>query len=309
MTSATGRPKIAWLVNLFGDPTAQHEHGAAMLRALVKGLDADVIPVYCLDHDADALYDIPEIERAEYARARLHALLGEHDLPISEAVVVAREAGASIAERAITLSDAIDEADVMFTFVHSHAYSTVRRFVLGSFSEAFFERSSRPVLVLNPRASVPATVDHIVFGTDLSNSATRAFSVLLPVAKALGAKLRVEHQVTVRELSFFMQGEASRKQYDDELAASRAHAEKAMRPLLVAAEAAGVAATTVVEFESPSTTPAEGLEARAKDSDVSLICVPAHGDHKRPGNIGSTTLWLVRNATRPVLVIPAANLS
>ncbi len=304
MTSAAGKPKIAWLVNLFGDPTTQHDHGAAMLRALVNGLDGDVIPVYCLDDDADLVADIPDAERPEYAKARLRALLGEHDLPIGEAIVISQQAGASVRDRAMALSKVIEEADVLLTFVHSHTYSTVDRFVLGSFTEAFFECSTRPVLVLNPKATVPAAIDRIVFGTDLSKSASSAFGVLLPFARALGAQLRVEHQVTVREMSFFMKGEASRKQYDEELATFRAHAEKAMQPLLVAAEAAGVSATSAVEFESASTTPAEGLEERAKDSKASMICVPEHGDHKRPGNFGSTTLWLVRNATLPVLVIP-----
>ncbi len=304
MTSSTARPRIAWLVNLFGDPAAQHAHGAKMLRVLVSALDADVVPVYCLDQGADAMSDIPETERGEYARVRLRALLGEHDLPMSDAVVIAQELGASTKERALALSAAVDDADVLLSFVHSRTYSAVERFVLGSFSEAFFGRSSLPVLVLNPHATVPERIDRILFGTDMSNTATYAFSVLLPIAHAMGAQVRLEHQVTVRELSFFMQGEASRKQYDEELAVSRDQCEKAMQPLLVAADAAGVSITHAVRFESTSTTPAEGLQARAQDVGASMICVPAHGDHKRPGNIGSTTLWLMRNATYPVLVIP-----
>ncbi len=304
MTSATGRPKIAWLVNLFGDPPSQHAHGAQMLRTLVSALNADVVPVYHLEHGADALSDIPGAERAEYARARLKALLGEHDLPSSGVVVIAEEPGASMEDRASALSAAVDEADVLFTFLHSHTYGAVERFVLGSFSEEFFERSSRPVLVLNPHASIPSTMDSVVFGTDLSKSATQAFSVLLPVARAMGARIMVEHQLTVREMSFFMKGEASRKQYDEELAVARKSAEKAMTPLLVAAEAAGVKVTSEVTFENTSTTPAEGLGQSASEANASMICVPAHGDHKRPGNIGSTTMWLVRNAKHPVLVVP-----
>lgn len=304
MTSAPGRHKIAWLVNLFGDPASQHANGAGLLRPLVHALKADVIPVYQLEHGADALAHIPEAERAEYARARIKALLGEHDLPSNQVMVIAEDTGASMKDRTSALSAAVAEADVLFTFVHSHAYGAVERFVLGSFSESFFECSTRPVLVLNPHASVPAAYEELVFGTDLSVSATQAFNVLLGIARALGAQIRVEHQVTVREMSFFMKGEASRKQYDEEVVVARESAEKAMRPLLMAAEACGVAVTSAVKFESAATTPAEGLEQRAKDSGAAMICVPAHGDHKRPGNIGSTTMWLVRNATLPVLVIP-----
>ncbi len=305
MATTPTPPRIAWLVNLFGDPGMQHAHAARLLHPLSEQLGAQIVPLYCLDQDADALSDVPEAERPEYTRARLIALLGENDLPIGEAIVIASGADPSTKEKSDALSRAVDDAGVLFTFVHSHAYTGVDRLMLGSFAEHFFMRTRQPVLILNPHSAVPADFTTISFGTDLGEQSTRAFHALLPLARMLKADVRIEHQIVVREMSFFMKGPAAKDQYDDELKERREYAESDMQPLLVAAEAAGVRASAAVEFESPATTPAEGLERRAEASSVSLISVAAHGDKKRPGNIGSTALWLIRNARRPVLVFPA----
>ncbi len=307
MATPPSPPRIAWLVNLFGDPGTQHAHAASLLQPLAAKLGAQIVPLYCLVHDAEALADVPAAERAEYARARLVALLGENDLPIGEVVVIASGDNPSTREQANALSRAVDEVGVLLTFVHSHAYAGVDSERLGSFAEEFFMRTRRPVLIVSPHASVPADYSSIVFGTDLGAQSTQAFQALLPIARGLDARVRVEHQVVVREMSFFMQGKGAQAQYDQELKDRREYAEAEMQPLLVAAEAVGVRASAAVEFESPATTPAEGLEARAEDSRASMIALAAHGDRKRPGNIGSTALWLVRHAKRPVLVIPATD--
>lgn len=305
MANTPARPRIAWLVNLFGDPGTQHAHAAKALQPLAAQLGAEIVPLYCLEHEAETIADVPEAERAEYARARLAALLGENDLPIAEAVVIAAGLDPSTREKAEALSRAVDEADVLLTFVHSHAYSGVDRLLLGSFAEQFFMCTRRPVMIVSPHAMVPENFSSIVFGTDLGKQSTQAFHVLLPIAHRLNAQVHVEHQVVVREMSFFMKGKASQEQYDQELKERREYAEGEMQPLLVAAETAGVRASIAVEFESPATTPAEGLEERAADAHASMIALAEHGDKKRPGNIGSTALWLVRHAKRPVLVIPA----
>ncbi len=305
MHTASRRPRIAWLVNLFSDPDEQHAHGAALLRALSAQLDADVVPFYCIDTDATALEPIDPVERAAYTKARLTALLGEHDLPAAEAVVVSAGDAPSTTDKADALATAVQHEDVLFTFVHSQAHTAVDRFFLGSFTESFFTRTRRPVLVLNPHAALPSAYDTIVFGTDLGAQSTAAFNTLLPIARLLRAAVHLEHQLVVRELSPFMKSDATRAQYEDEINVMREEALAGMQSLLVAAQAAGVSVTTGVETEGPSITPAEGIEGRANKRGTAIIAVPAHGDKKRPGNIGSTALWLIRHAERPVLVLPA----
>jgi nucleotide-binding universal stress UspA family protein len=305
MTRAPRSPRLAWLVNLFDDPDTQHAHAANALRPLATALGAEVVPIYAMDEQCDALANVPATERYAYTRARLIALLGTNDLPAGDPIIVQPGAGATLHERVDRLAEAVREVDPLFIAVHTHTYRAIDRFLLGSFSEKFFTRSPSPVLVLNPHAELPASFDTIAFATDFSQNATAAFTALLPIARGLGAHVRVEHQMSVRELPLFMSGQATRAQYEEEIAAERARAEERLVPLRVAAEAAGVPAQATIEVESASISPSEGIEERAADRGVAMIAVAAHGDHKRPGNLGSTALWLMRHAQRPVLVFPA----
>ncbi len=305
MSTASPRPRIAWLVNLYSDPDQQHAHGASLLRTLSAQIGADVVPFYCIDSGATALETIGPLERVAYTKARLSALLGAHDLPIIDSVIVSAGNDPDTSAKADAIAAAIRDEAVLLTFVHSQALSSVDRFLLGSFSEAFFTRTSRPVLLLNPHAHIPAAFDTIVFGTDLGEQSSISFDALLPIARLLNARVHVEHQLVVRELSPFMKSDATRTQYDEEIRVMREDAATAMQRLLVAAEVAGVTATASVEVEGPSITPGEGIEGRANNRGTAMIAVPAHGGKKRPGNIGSTALWLMRRAKRPVLVMTA----
>jgi len=304
MSSAPRSPRIAWLVNLFDDPDTQHAHAATALRPLAAALGAEVVPMYAIDERCEALADVPEIERDPYTRARLLALLGANDLPAGEPVIVRPGSGATLRERVDRLAEAADVVDPLFIVVHSHTYTAIDRFFLGSFSEKFFTRSPRPVLLLNPHAELPARYATIAFATDFSDSATDAFHALLPIARPLGAQVQVQHQLSVRELPLFLSSAASKQQYNAEIEAERQRAEEQLVPLQVAAEAAGVAVVATVIAQSASISPGEGIEERAADQGIDLIAVAAHGAHARPGNIGSTALWLMRHAQRPVLVFP-----
>lgn len=304
MTTDSRRPRIAWLVNLYDDPAQQHAHGAELLRTLSAQLGADIVPFYCIDEDATPLDAIEPAERVEYTRAQLSALLGEHDLPSLDAVVLSAGDDPDTDEKADALAAAIAAEDVLFTFAHSQARSATNRFLVGSFAEAFFTRARRPVLLVSPHTAGPVAYDTIVFGTDLSEACAEAFNRLLPIAQLLQAHVHLEHQLVVRELSPFMKSASTRAQYEAEIVAMREQVTGAMQALRVSAEAAGVPTTTGVEVEGPSITPGEGLEGRAKNRGTAIIAVRAHGEKKRPGNLGSTALWLIRHAQRPVLVIP-----
>lgn len=305
MSASPRRPRLAWLVNLFGDPEAQHAHAAASLRSLASRLDAEVVPVYAVDRHAEPLEVLPEVERLPYVHARLRALLGALDLPAGEPIVADAGAGASLRERVEVLSEAVRSAEPLLIAVHTHAYTALDRFFLGSFSEKFFTRSPAPVLVLNPHAPPAGPVAHVLFATDLSRQAGAAFRALLPIAQALGAMVHVEHVLPVRELSLFISGAASRAQYEAELATERARCETELAWYVTEARAMGVPVDVRVNEESASLPIGEALEARANDLEAGLVAAAAHGDHQRPGNIGSVALWLMRRAERPVLVFPA----
>lgn len=306
MGTPTPSPRVAWLVNLYGDPESQHAHAAALLRPLARQLGATVVPMYCVEEDAAALRDLAPANRVPAARTALEALLARFDLPAAPPMVVA--AGDQPPHRVMVdaLAAAIQHQEAAIALVHTHGYNAVERFFLGSFSERFTEYTPCPLLVVTPHAATPETFDHVLFATDFSDASRAALHRLLPLLRALGSRVHLEHLIPVHELPLFAHGDASRQQYEAELRAARDHAEARLRELGDAAALAGVAAEVRVDTIGASTLPGEGLVVRGKATQSAMLVVTAHGDLKRPGGIGSTARWLMRHADVPVLVMPVS---
>lgn len=305
MTPPVQSPRIAWLINLLHDPASQHAHAAAVLRATAQRLGATVSPVYVLASDEPEMAHVEPAERDAVVRDRLLRLMKELDLPIAPPMVIPVDNGdPSIKTVAAVAAEAIDDTDVLFTVVHTQRHSALDRFFVGSFSEQFFTRSRRPVLVLNPHVSNPDTYDAITFASDLSDESISAFHRFLPLAKGLRADVRIEHQIRVSELGAFMQSTSAREQYAQELAEAQERAEARADGMLAAAREAGVRAEFAVYQESVALPSGSGFEERAAQAGTPMLALSAHGKLRRPGNIGSTALWLMRNAQRPVLVMP-----
>jgi nucleotide-binding universal stress UspA family protein len=308
MRDSNASPRLAWLVNLFGDPAEQHAHAAAVLRATAARLGAHVAPVYCLSQGAPELASLPEGERADAARSALSALLETYHLPAAPPIVLELDdPDPSLRERVDGLAARLRDEPLLFAVVHTHSYSTLDRLFIGSFSERFFTRAPLPVLVLNPHVTNPDTYDRITFATDLSDESREAFSRLLPIARGLSAAVSIEHQIRVSELGVFMSGTGSREQYQRELAESRLRAEASAAELRVQAEEAGVRATVTIHQQSASESDGQGYEERAADGDVPMLAISAHSEQPWPASIGSTARWLMRHAQRPVLVLPPAS--
>lgn len=296
--------RLAWLVNLFGDPPEQHAHAATALRIIAARTGATVLPVYCRTGVEGEVAALDVVDQPAYISARLTALLGDYDLPGSDALVVDGMRVKSQRDKAELIASALEDENLLLTAVHTHSYSAIDRFFLGSFSEEFFARASSPVLVLNPHLAPSTSFDRITFASDLSTASVEAFSRFLPVATALGADVTIEHQMAVRELSTFLRSDASREQYAQELEATRARVTAAAQPLLVAATAAGVNAQFSIHRESASQSPGSGFEDRAEGANTPMLALSAHGEHRRRGNLGSIAVWLMRHSARPVLVLP-----
>lgn len=298
-------PRIAWLINLLHDSASQHAHAAAVLRATAQRLGATVSPVFCLASAEPELAHVESKERTDVVRDRLLRLMQELKLPTAPPIVIPIDDGdPSVKEIAAAAAEALGGTDVMFTVVHTQRHSALDRLFVGSFSEQFFTRARRPVLVLNPHVSNPDTYDAITFASDLSDESIAAFHRFLPLATGLKAAVRIEHQIRVSELGAFMQSTSAREQYARELADAQARAEQRADGMLAAAKAAGVQAEFAVYQESASEPSGEGFEQRAAQANTPMLAISAHGERRWPGNIGSTALWLMRNAQRPVLVMP-----
>lgn len=305
MGTPISSPRVAWLVNLYGDPETQHAHAAALLRPLTQRLGASVVPLYCLDEDAPALSDLAPPERVPAARAALEALVARFDLPAAPPVVVAAGDQPPHRVMADALAVAIQQQDATIALVHTHGYNAVERFFLGSFSEHFTEHTPCPLLVVTPHASAPDAFDRVLFATDFSDASHAALHRLLPIMRALNCAVHIEHLIPVHELPRFAHGAASRQQYESELRAMHASAAERLRELVDAAASAGVQAVAHVDTIGASTVPGEGLLSRGKATESAMLVVTAHGDLERPGGIGSTARWLMRHADIPVLVMPA----
>jgi nucleotide-binding universal stress UspA family protein len=82
-----------------------------------------------------------------------------------------------------------------FIFVSTHAREGVQRFFLGSFAESLILHAKVPLLVAKPGAKTRGKINNILFPTEFSKENKKAYGKILSFSKAMGAKIRLFHQV------------------------------------------------------------------------------------------------------------------
>ncbi|MGE0762582.1 MAG: universal stress protein [Bdellovibrionales bacterium] len=82
-----------------------------------------------------------------------------------------------------------------FIVLSTHARRGVKRFFLGSFTEAALMGSSTPMLILNPSMDLPGKVKRIFVATDLSTKSIHSLKKQVPFLTALNAELVLFHKM------------------------------------------------------------------------------------------------------------------
>jgi nucleotide-binding universal stress UspA family protein len=188
----------------------------------------------------------------------------------------------------------------------THGRTGLKHFFLGSTAERVVQYSLSPVLVLRRgqgrvmAEGQPLGIDSILVPTDFSPSSGEGVDYAIDFARAFGARVVLFHSFEVPQ--FIITDRYGIRSLPPTQETVRAATEEQMREFVQAFDFDGV------QFETQITMgrAAEEICAYAKRRNIDLIITSTHG---RTGFmhvlIGSVAEHVVRNASVPVLVVPA----
>jgi nucleotide-binding universal stress UspA family protein len=287
-------------------PTDGSEHArraAAHAVGLAEAVNAAVEVVSVLDVagaagpvDAGGL-DAQFVDRLRAERERalrdVASLAADRGLEaISTTVVRGRPADAIL--------EFASEHDAGLLAMGTHGRTGVRRFVLGSVTEAVIARASVPVLTARASEASPTTdYDEVLVPTDGSEYASVAVEHGVELASRFDARV---HALTVTSVDTVAWSRAAMP--SSVLEDLESAGETATEEVATAAKRAGLDAVTAVR----EGTAASEILDYADENGIDLIAMGTAG-RTGPSRflLGSTTERVVRHADVPVLAVPATD--
>ncbi|MBS1960607.1 MAG: universal stress protein [Bdellovibrionales bacterium] len=303
--------RIVWAVDPLGEETAFQSAAAALLHSVAAKLDAEVYPIYLYGgYPLEfAVYSPPEVsdKTRKDAGERLQEIVKDRPIgklrdleTLVKPYVTLREGVDRFVERAV-------EVGADFVVATTHARKGVTRWLIGSFAEALTEKSTVPVLVVNPEAKSEWEIGSVVFATDFSEESKRAFCALLQLAKAFGAEVTLYHKLThlisPRLEPAFSESSLDRKNVEERSAKTKALAEEWVR----VGKDGGVRVTPMIDARIAGS-PADATVEAARERRA-WIAIAARRGKVAATLLGSTARRILRNADVPVWVYRAPPVS
>jgi nucleotide-binding universal stress UspA family protein len=207
----------------------------------------------------------------------------------------------------VTLREGVDHfveransLEANFILATTHARKGVTRWLIGSFAEALTEKSTVPVMIVNPEAESSWDYSSILFATDFSDESRNAFFQLLPMAQVLKAEICLYHKLTYLitpglEPAFTGHSEYS-KRVDEKFETRQKLGEEWVR----LAKEAGVSVQVQIDAHLTKS-PAEAVLAEAHKRRA-WIAIAAQSKPVAAAFLGSTARRIIRTADVPVWV-------
>lgn len=199
------------------------------------------------------------------------------------------------------LLDLAEKHDVSIILIGSHGKGIFKQAVMGSVASELLGIATKPVLLirvklLSPQgrcaSSCEKILKHILFPTDFSDTANRAFiylKKLVAATKCRGTLLHVQEQIKPH---LILSSEQANQEGYERLQEMKAELEQF--------------GASQVEVEITSGIPKSVILQKANDDKFSLIIMGRQGNGFL-GDVllGSVSMEVVRKATLPILLIPA----
>lgn len=289
--------KIVWAVNPFDrEPVAVRALGK-LLVTLIKRAAHDVVPLYVSSRAETALntaFDVPESARyTTYPERILEEKLKQKGFPVLKGKVVFQDTK-SLKATADRMIQAATKEKAEILAVSTHSRKGIKRLLVGSFTEYTIAHSPLPLLVMNPYARVPDSVSKIVFASDLSKPAKKAFADFLKIAKKWKCSVVFLHAPDA------IYAHALDKK-DPDVIKYQKLVDDGVADAVKAAKAAGVPMTVVVDNEIEEVYALIMRQTRRQGADI--LVTAAHSGTVKGALLGSVTKQLIREAKTPVLVM------
>jgi nucleotide-binding universal stress UspA family protein len=268
------------LAQLTGDP-AQIEVGFIVTRN---------------ESDLNLAFKVPQKQRFTlYPRKLLKAALQKAKCTIAEKKIHV------IDFNTITTTQTVDRllklahsrgADLIA--LHTHSRKGFMRLALGSFAETAIHRSKKSLLLMNPKSTWSGSIKQILFASDFTPGSEKHLKKSIELSKQLGAKLTVFHQAQINYKWSLDESNPQIQNYRKEV-------NKMYAKIIHLCEGAGIAHEIVLaaEFSGAS----DLILKTAKKVKADLIIVSAKVGPLAALMGGSTTRQVIRESTKPVLVL------
>ncbi|MCB0408217.1 MAG: universal stress protein [Bdellovibrionales bacterium] len=198
MSKKKNTKNIIWTVDPFGDLSKSIEQSAAMANYVAEKTKSKIEPVYVLSPDgfnwagdfssAWVKKVQPQIEE------KLNALIKKVGIKTLAPTILVHKLLSLTGDTKKVVQHAKKTGAQMIVLT-THARTGLNRFILGSFAETAILHSKVPLLLLNPHAEVPKTLNKTLFATDLSKESKRGFKKFLKNCKGLVSEIVIYHKL------------------------------------------------------------------------------------------------------------------
>lgn len=301
--------KILWAVDAFENKKV-FKRALPAIRALSKGLDVEIEPIYILE---PGLTDVDVIKPAQWLREghaaskkALSRLFSGVKLQGLKSPTVKDTMSSRYMNSVQTLLAYARSTKKDLILVSSHAREGLARFFLGSFAENLLLHSEIPVFVVHPSVKVTSNFNRILFPTQFSDESYEAFKSAVDYAEKKGASITLFHQVPSRiepvvgaGAAIFGGGWVPVRTYleTEEDAQHESLAKKWIRY----AEKKGVSVRYKVGRKAQTT--ADAIVQASKSGKCGMIALASRSGPLSTAILGSVSRQVVRSSTVPVWVI------
>lgn len=297
--------KVIWAVDAFSEDTSLNLKAARILKAWVKNNPATIEPVYVMSPDSlrippEVFYGLKKETKA-VAEKKINDLVKKAHLPSTMAPHFLESKNFSLRNAVETFLDYARETKASLIVASTQSKKGVTRFLFGSFAESLVLQSEIPVLLVSPH-TVPTTLKHVLFASDLSEKSQAAFEELLREAEEQHFEITIYNKVEY--LTDYSMGTlAMTSAYQEIIEGDVERRKSQVQALVEQAKKRGIKAEGFVDNKSGEVSPVPAILKFAKKVEADTIAMGAQSGPLVSAVLGSVTRQVIREAKLPVWVI------
>lgn len=183
------------------------------------------------------------------------------------------------------------------------------RLILGSFCETLLNASPIPVLTVNPRTEIPASIDSLYFTTDLSDESHQQLSTAVQLARSLHSELVLVHKLAVPTPPIIEPGfvaAADAESIQILFAESREEQKNTLKSWTDEVSLQGIPCRAELIEEGGGLT--EALLGTAHNARNAILAMAIQNQSGLSRLLGQVSRHLARESERPTLTLPVSGL-
>jgi len=248
------------------------------------------------ESELNLAFDIPEKDRfSTYPKQQIKQKLKESQVKIDDKNIhVIDYPTISTTKTVDRLLKLASDREIALIGTFTHARKGFARFVIGSFAETLIHKSSKDLLILNPKITVVSQIKNVLFASDFGPNSEKELVKLFGYIKNISASLTIFHHAEVIY-------KTSLDEKNPKVLAYRKKVDQIKARLEGLCEKAGIVATVKVAADINGTSDYLLSISKKHKMDMVVVCAKVGPTAALMG--GSITRQIIRESLIPVLVI------